>query len=74
MVVIRAVTPQDKRLLAEIGAETFRDSFAADSTPENMQAYLSKSFSPELQDLELTDLRSKFLIAEINSEVVGYAH
>jgi hypothetical protein len=29
MVVIRPATPQDNKLLAEIGAETFHDSFAA---------------------------------------------
>ena len=74
MVVIRPATPQDNRLLAQIGAETFRDSFAADNTPENMSAYLNASFSPAIQASELADPRSKFLIAEINGEVVGYSH
>ncbi len=74
MVVIRPATPQDNRLLAEIGAETFSDSFAADNAPENMSAYLNASFSPAIQALELADPRSKFLIAEINGEVVGYSH
>ena len=74
MVVIRPATPHDNKLLAEVGAETFHDSFAEDNTPEDMQVYLSASFSPELQCLELADPRSKFLIAEINGEVVGYSH
>jgi ribosomal protein S18 acetylase RimI-like enzyme len=74
MVVIRPGTPQDDRLLAEIGAETFHDSFAADNTPEDMHAYISASFGPEQQALELADPQSKFLIAELNGEVVGYSH
>jgi GNAT superfamily N-acetyltransferase len=74
MMVIRTATSEDNKLLAEIGAETFHDSFAADNTPENMRAYLSASFSPDLQGLELADPRSKFLIAEMSDEVVGYAH
>ena len=74
MINIRYATTQDNNLLAEIGAQTFYDSFAADNTPEDMAAYLSASFSPEKQGLELADPNATFLIAEIESEVVGYSH
>jgi GNAT superfamily N-acetyltransferase len=74
MINIRHATLRDNKLLAEIGAETFYDSFAADNTPENMAAYLSTSFNPARQSFELADPQSKFLIAEINGEVVGYTH
>jgi GNAT superfamily N-acetyltransferase len=74
MINIRQATIQDNKLLAEIGAETFYDSFAADNTPEDMAAYLFASFSPARQAVELADSESRFLIAEINDEVVGYAH
>lgn len=70
---IRYATAQDNRLLAEIGAETFNDSFAADNTPENMAAYLAASFSPHIQGRELADPGCRFLIAEIEGEVVGFA-
>lgn len=63
----------DNTLLAEIGAETFYDSFAAENTPENMAAYLTESFSPEKQAHELADPASKFLIAESEGMTVGYA-
>jgi hypothetical protein len=33
---IRYATPADNILLAELGAATFTDSFAADNTPEDM--------------------------------------
>ena len=74
MISIRQATIQDNKLLAEIGAETFYDSFAADNTPEDMAAYLSTSFSPAKQGVELADSQSRFLIAEINDKVVGYTH
>jgi ribosomal protein S18 acetylase RimI-like enzyme len=72
MIRIRQAAIQDNELLAEIGSETFYDSFAADNTPEDMAAYLSASFNPAKQGIELADSQSRFLIAEINDEVVGY--
>jgi len=74
MIIIRNATISDAELLAAVGAETFHDSFAADNTPEDMAAYLSRSFSPEIQERELADSRSKFIIAEDDGEVAGYGH
>lgn len=70
---IRYATILDNTLLAEVGAETFYDSFAAENTPENMAAYLAESFSPEKQARELADPASKFLIVEAEGLTVGYA-
>lgn len=71
--MIRYATSSDNRLLAEIGAETFRDTFAADNTPEDMARYLAEAFSPERQAAELAEPDSLFLIAEIGTDVAGYA-
>lgn len=73
MITIRHATPTDAILLAEIGVETFSDTFAAQNTPENMAAYLAASFSPEIQAAELAEAGSVFLIAEREGEAVGYA-
>jgi len=70
---IRYATGLDNVILAEVGAETFFDSFAADNTPEDMAAYLAQSFSPEQQARELADPDSKFLIVEVGGHVAGYA-
>ncbi len=70
---VRHATAADNTLLAEIGAETFRDTFAADNTPGNMAAYLAASFGPDKQAAELADPSSVFLIAEIECAAVGYA-
>lgn len=70
---IRSGALQDAGLLAELGARTFFETFAADNTHENMAAYLSRSFSPEQQAAELVDPRCLFQIAELNGVPVGYA-
>jgi GNAT superfamily N-acetyltransferase len=74
MIRIRQATIQDNELLAEIGAKTFYDSFAADNTAEDIAAYLSASFNPVKQRSELADSKAKFLIPEINGEAAGYTH
>jgi GNAT superfamily N-acetyltransferase len=60
-------------LLAELGARTFSETFAADNTPEDMAAYLAASFNPAQQTAELTDPASTFLIAEVGGLAAGYA-
>jgi len=70
---IRYATTDDAKLLAEMGAKTFYDSFAKDNTPENIALYLEKSFSPEIQSIQLTDPQVVFLIAELEDKPVGFA-
>ena len=70
---IRTADARDGDLLAKLGAQTFRDTFAPDNTPQDMAAYLAKSFGPECQAAELADPGTTFLIAETAGEAVGYA-
>lgn len=70
---IRRATESDAALLAELGGRTFYDAFSAQNTPENMAAYLAKTFSPDLQRAELTDPRNTFLIFENDGVARGYA-
>ena len=70
---IRYGNTDDATLVAELGAKTFRETFAKDNTPENMAAHLRKSFSLEIQFAELSDPRVIFLIAESDGIPVGYA-
>lgn len=71
--LIRPASIADASVLAELGARTFAETFAADNSPENMAAYLADSFSRTLQAAELNDPDSNFLIAEIAGVAVGYA-
>jgi ribosomal protein S18 acetylase RimI-like enzyme len=70
---IRRAAAADNVLLAEVGAETFSDTFAAENSPENMAAYLAQSFGPAIQGRELADPRSRFLIIEAGGSAAGYA-
>src|SRR6266851_2770372 len=71
--IIRRAASADAQLLAELGAQTFSETFAADNTPKDMAAYIAASFNPAQLESELSDSRSIFLIAEIDGVAVGYA-
>jgi ribosomal protein S18 acetylase RimI-like enzyme len=71
--IIRPATASDAAVLAELGARTFYDSFAAQNTPENMAAYLAASFGPEQQRAELGDPQNTFLLIEADGVAMGYA-
>lgn len=70
---IRYGTTEDAKMLSELGAKTFYHTFARDNTPENMDAYLKRSFSPEIQFHELSQPDIIFLIAEFEEIPIGYA-
>lgn len=71
--IVRRGKADDAELLAQLGARTFSETFAADNTREDMAAYLSAAFSREQQAAELADPRATFHIAEANGVAVGYA-
>jgi ribosomal protein S18 acetylase RimI-like enzyme len=72
-VTIRRANAGDAGLLAELGARTFSETFAADNSPEDMAAYLASSFSLARQSAELADDASIFMIAEVGGVAAGYA-
>ena len=72
-VTIRRATPDDASLLADLGARTFQETFAADNTADDMATYLTSNFSPTQQAAELAHPDSTFLIAEVEGIAAGYA-
>ena len=70
---VRMATPDDNRLLADLGVEAFAAAFGPANTPENMARYLEAAFGPEKQAAEIADPSSVFLIAELADDPVGYA-
>jgi diamine N-acetyltransferase len=72
---IRNADANDAAVLAAMGARTFRDTFAADNTPTDMEAYLAKAFSVGRMASELADPGNWFLLAlsAPTGEVAGYA-
>jgi GNAT superfamily N-acetyltransferase len=70
---IRPATPADAPMLAELGARTFRDAFAADNTPEDMALYLARTYGAAQQTAELTDPGIVTLVAEVDGRPAGFA-
>lgn len=70
---IRRGTVADAVLLSELGARTFAETFAAENSPEDLAAYIARSFNVAQQTAELEDSGSTFVIAEVDGRAAGYA-
>lgn len=53
--VLLDLVPADAARLAEFGARTFRETFAADNSVEDMDRHLASTWSPQLQRQEIED-------------------
>jgi len=73
LVTVRRANPDDANLLTELGGRTFVETFAADNTSEDMDAYLASNFNLAQQTAELAHPASMFLIAEVGGVAAGYA-
>jgi GNAT superfamily N-acetyltransferase len=71
--VIRHASTADAALLADLGARTFAETFAASNSPADMAAYLASAFGLKVQTAELAEPDSLFLIAECDGLAAGYA-
>jgi GNAT superfamily N-acetyltransferase len=72
-VVIRAARVPDAPWLAALAERTFRETYSAHNTPENMERYVAEHFGSVLQAAELRDGRMTTLVAEVDGEPAGYA-
>ena len=70
---IRVAGALDAEALAEIAERTFRETFARDNTPEDMDDYSAAHFSAVLQLAELSDVRSVTLLVLCDQTLIGYA-
>lgn len=70
---IRRARIEDANLLAEMGAQTFAETFTENNAPEDMAAYMAASFSIAQLTGELTDPLAIFFIAEVEGHAAGYA-
>nr|AYM52960.1 acetyltransferase [Jahnella sp. MSr9139] len=74
MAVIRLAVPADAAALAGLAERTFRDTFAADNTPEDMAEHVAQAYSPARQARELSDPEITTLVAEAPAgELMAYA-
>jgi ribosomal protein S18 acetylase RimI-like enzyme len=69
---IKRITKEDLAKLQQISIQTFHESFSALNSEEDMNDYLTTSFSSEKLSSELGNQSSQFYFAVVDAEVVGY--
>lgn len=70
---LRLGSSSDASDLALLGRLTFRATFAADNTSDDMERYLSEAFAEDRVQAELADPDVTYLVAERDSKLLGYA-
>jgi len=70
---IRRAMAADAEALSAFAATVFRETFAPDNDPMDLQAYLTDAFTPEKQAAEIADGSCVCFIAEVGETLVGYA-
>lgn len=70
---IRRATAVDAAALAALAERTFRDTFAAVNTPDNMAAHAAASYGVEIQLAEIASERIRTLLVEDGGITTGYA-
>lgn len=71
--MVRPAGPADAAWLAALAEHTFRETYSAENTPENMERYVREHFSRARQEAELLDPRMTTLVAEVDGRAAGYA-
>jgi ribosomal protein S18 acetylase RimI-like enzyme len=69
---VRQARPIDAGALASFAARTFRETFEADNSPEDMALYLAANYGPERQGAEIRDPGIVTLL-EDGRRLAGYA-
>jgi ribosomal protein S18 acetylase RimI-like enzyme len=72
-VVIRRGASGDAAPLAVLAEQTFRDTFAADNTAADMDAYCATAFGADIQGRHLADREIDTLVVEEDGVLIGYA-
>lgn len=72
MITIKVADKNDAELIADMSRQTFYDSFEADNTKEDMDIFLSKTFTKEALMKEVVTENNIFLLAYDGDEPVGY--
>jgi len=69
---VRAANPNDAKILAELGAETFYYTFRPFNTEEDMQSYIKKAYSEEVISQNLQDASIRYAVAFDGTQAIGY--
>ena len=72
-VTIRAANVGDATALAAIAEATFRDTFGAENSAEDMDAFCSSRYGEAIQAKEITDPNMITLLCELDRSLIGFA-
>jgi ribosomal protein S18 acetylase RimI-like enzyme len=73
VVTIRPAIPYDSASLAAIAERTFRETFTADNSEENIDLHCAQNFRAEIQSREISDPRLITFLAEVAGNLIGFA-
>ena len=73
MTTVRKATIEDVTSLANIAEKTFRATFSADNSTEDMNLHCQKNFGESLQRRELLDQDTVTLLCEDGAVLAGFA-
>lgn len=73
MPVIRRAEPSDALRLAELAELTFRSTFEAANTPEDMRLHCATHYSEAIQAREISDPQIATLVCEHDGQLFGFA-
>jgi ribosomal protein S18 acetylase RimI-like enzyme len=73
MAVIRRAVPADAASLAALAESTFRETFAAENSQENVDLHCTRSFGAGKQGEEIADPQLITFLAEVDGNLVGFA-
>jgi diamine N-acetyltransferase len=71
--MIRKATVNDVSLIADFGARTFKEAYAASTPPEELAEYVISNFNSSHIEAQLKDQSSTFILAYLAGELVGYS-
>jgi diamine N-acetyltransferase len=71
--IVRRALPEDAAALAELAARTFYDTFADSNSAEDMEAFLTSTYSEAIQRAEINDPLMTTLLVEIDGVLGGFA-
>jgi ribosomal protein S18 acetylase RimI-like enzyme len=72
---IRRAIPSDAAALAELAERTYRDTFAADNNPDDLEAYLAKVYGEAQQrgEIENPDVVTLVMESDAGGELIAFA-
>lgn len=72
-VLIRRAFPSDAAALAELGRRTFLDAFASANKPEDIDAYVTRTYGETQQRAEIEHPDGVTLVIEDDGRLIAYA-